>query len=146
MTTFPLTGIATCPRNTQPQMLLCEKSNSFQRHQDLSWNRWTQTSPSKDQMSHQMSFTSWNSEMLYPDISGGTRFACTNSFSLVKSRQFSGKNSMTTLILHACKSTKTDVYIPHKNNTRKERTTILSGWSLSYLHGSPQKKHSVAIL
>lgn len=36
--------------------------------------------------------------------------------------------------------------IPHKNTTRKAHTTVLFGWSLSYLHGSPHKKHHVAIL
>lgn len=182
MTTFPPTGIAACPRNEQPQMLLCEKSNSFQRHQDLPW---TEHRLLYQKMSHQMSFTRWTSEMLYPGVSGGTRFASTNSFSLVKSKQFSGKNSMTTLILHACRSTKTNIFflevisepknpvpeglfvkptaasypkttqlsppgviqcIPHKNTTRRAHTTILFGWSLSYLHGSPHKKHRVAIL
>lgn len=107
MTTFPPTGIAACPRNEQPQMLLCEKSNSFQRHQDLPW---TEHRLLYQKMSHQMSFTRWTSEMLYPGVSGGTRFASTNSFSLVKSKQFSGKNSMTTLILHACRSTKTNIF------------------------------------
>lgn len=90
-------------------MLLCDKSNSFQRHQDLPWTE------------HRLLYQNIRCHIRCPlqgepqrcciqTLSGGTRFASTNSFSLVKSKQFSGKNSTTTLILHACRSTKTDVF------------------------------------
>ena len=82
--TFPPAGITTCPRNAQPQILLCRKSKSLQRQQHFFWTLWTQTSLSKD--SHIRCPWQWAETWRgccqhYPQISDGTRFASIYSIS-----------------------------------------------------------------
>ena len=99
--TFPPAAITTCPRNAQPQILLCKKSKSCQRQQHFFWALWTQTSLSLD--SHIRCPWQWAETWRgcyphYPQINGGTGFASIYSISLVKTEQLSGKSSITTAI------------------------------------------------